>query len=73
MRRAKKEFTALLLCLALAASCMGCGGGRKEEAREVCEDFFDAYVSCDGEELAEKMVQAERGDHQKIFLAYHIH
>ena len=55
MRRAKKEFTALLLCLALAASCMGCGGGRKEEAREVCEDFFDAYVSCDGEELAEKM------------------
>ena len=54
-QESKRKILALLFCLLLIASCTACGKKSKEEARAVCEDFFQAYSSCDSQALADSM------------------
>ena len=54
-QKPKRKIPAILLCLLLAASCTACGGKSKEEAKAACEDFFQAYSSCDSQALADSM------------------
>lgn len=54
-QRRKRKNLAVLLCLLLAVSCTACGGKSKEEAQAACEDFFQAYNSCDSQALADSM------------------
>ena len=55
MKKQRKKILASLLCLLLAVSCTACGGKNKEEAQAACEDFFQAYSSCDSQALADSM------------------
>ena len=54
-QKPKRKIPAILLCLLLAVSCTACGGKSKEEAKAACEDFFQAYSSCDSQALADSM------------------
>ena len=54
-QKPKRKILAILLCLLLAVSCTACGGKSKEEAKAACEDFFQAYSSCDSQALADSM------------------
>ena len=54
-QRMKRKILGALLCLLLAVSCTACGGKSKEEAQAACEDFFQAYSSCDSQALADSM------------------
>lgn len=54
-QRMKRKILAALLCLLMAVSCTACGGKNKEEAQAACEDFFQAYSSCDSQALADSM------------------
>ena len=54
-QRMKRKILAALLCLLMAVSSTACGGKSKEEARAACEDFFQAYSSCDSQALADSM------------------
>ncbi len=51
----KRKILAALLCLFLVLSCTACSGKSKEEAQAACEDFFQAYSSCDSQALADSM------------------
>ncbi len=55
MKKQRKKILASLLCLLLTVSCTACGGKSKEEAQAACEDFFQAYSSCDSQALADSM------------------
>ena len=54
-QKPKRKILAILLCLLLAVSCTACDGKSKEEAKAACEDFFQAYSSCDSQALADSM------------------
>lgn len=54
-QRMKRRILAALLCLLMAVSCTACGEKSKEEAQAACEDFFQAYSSCDSQALADSM------------------
>ena len=54
-QKPKRKIPAILLCLLLAVSCTACDGKSKEEAKAACEDFFQAYSSCDSQALADSM------------------
>ena len=54
-QKQKRKIPAILLCLLLAVSCTACDGKSKEEAKAACEDFFQAYSSCDSQALADSM------------------
>ena len=54
-QRMKRKILAALLSLLLVLSCTACGGKSKEEAQAACEDFFQAYSSCDSQALADSM------------------
>ena len=54
-QKPKRKIPAILLCLLLAVSCTACGGKSKEEATAACEDFFQAYSSCDSQALTDSM------------------
>lgn len=55
MKKQKRKILALIICLLPVVSCTACDGKSKEEAKAACEDFFQAYSSCDSQELAESM------------------
>lgn len=50
-----RKILALLCSLLLVVSCTACGGKGKEEAKIACENFFQAYSSCDSQALTEFM------------------
>lgn len=54
-QKPKRKTLVLLCCLSLLVSCTACGKKGKEEARAVCENFFQAYSSCDSQALADSM------------------
>ena len=54
-QRMKRKILGALLCLLLPVSCTASGGKSKEEAQAACEDFFQAYSSCDSQALADSM------------------
>ena len=54
-QRMKRRILAVLLCLLMAVFSTACGGKNKEEAQAACEDFFQAYSSCDSQALADSM------------------
>lgn len=54
-QKLKRKIWVAFLCLLMAVSCTACGGKNKEEAQAACEDFFQAYSSCDSQALADSM------------------
>lgn len=54
-QKPKRKILAALLCLLVVFCCTACGGKSKEEAQTACEDFFQAYSSCDSQALADSM------------------